>query len=81
MLLLGKLVQDGADKSPRVLGIGLHVSHYHLDIDILRSVASPAVVIGCHADHLVGDLRLACELCLWEGTHIDDGAAPGAVEV
>lgn len=79
MLLFAQLVQDGADEPPGVLRVGLHVPHHHLHVDILGRV--PAVVVGRHTDHLVSDLRLACELGLGKDGHVDDGAAPGAVEV
>ena len=41
----------------------------------------PAVVVGAHANHLVRDLRLLCELRLGQSAHVDDTAAPSAVHV
>lgn len=41
----------------------------------------PAVVVGAHADHLVCDLCLLCELSLGESAHVDDAATPCAVHV
>ena len=81
MLLPAQLVQYGADKAVGVLGIGLHVGHDHLDIDIFVGTAAPAVVVGGHTDHLVGYLGLAGQLRLGQGRHVDDGAAPRAVEI
>ena len=40
----------------------------------------PAVVVGRHADHRVGDLGFAREFGFGEHGHVDDVAAPGAVE-
>lgn len=35
VFLLSQLVQDRAHEAPRVLRIGLHVCHDHLDVDVL----------------------------------------------
>lgn len=81
MLVLAEFVQNGTNKASRVVSIGLHVSHDHLDIDVLALSSPPAVVVGGHADHLVCNLGLTCQLGLRQGRHVDDGAAPAAVHV
>lgn len=79
VLDLGELVEDAGDEALGVLDVGLHVAEDEGDVDVLERV--PAVVVGGHADALVGHLGLAGELGLGEGGHVDDGAAPGAVHV
>ena len=81
MLLLAEFVQNSTNEASRIVSIGLHVSHDHLDIDVLALSSSPAVVIGGHADHLVRNLGLTCQLGLRQSRHVDDGAAPAAVHV
>lgn len=75
----GEPVENGGDEALRVGAVGLHVATDHLDIDVLKRV--PAVVVGGHADGLVGELGFARKFGLGEGRHVDDGAAPGAVHV
>lgn len=72
-------IEDSSDETTSVVGIGLHVAHDHLDGDIGRAV--PAVVVGGHADHLVGDLGLTGQLGLGQDGHVDHAAAPGTVHV
>lgn len=64
-----------------VLAVGSHVLHDHGDIHILAGLVAPAVVIGGHADHLVGQLGLTGQLGLGQSRHVDDAAAPRAVHV
>ena len=40
----------------------------------------PAVVVGAHADHSVGDFGFAGEFGFGETGHVDAGGGPGAVE-
>lgn len=81
VLVLAELVQNCTNKASRVISVGLHVSHNHLDVDILALSTPPAVVVSGHADHLVGDFGLAGQLSLRQGRHVDDGSAPAAVHV
>lgn len=80
VLVLTQLVQDGTDEAPRVLRVGFHVAHDHLDGDVALGNV-PAVVVGAHADHLVRDLGLLGQLRLRQGAHVDDAAAPRTVHV
>lgn len=80
VFIFAQLVENGTDKAPGVLGVGLHVAHDHLDGHaLLRRV--PAVVVGAHANHLVCDLGLLRELGFGKRAHVDDTAAPRAVHV
>lgn len=79
VLQLAQLVQDGADEVLRVRAVRRHVAHHHRDVNVVAAV--PAVVVGRHADHLVGHLSFAGQLGLGQRGHVDDGAAPGAVHV
>jgi hypothetical protein len=80
VLLFAQLVEHSTNETPGVLRVGLHVAHDHLDGHaLLRRV--PAVVVGAHANHLVRDLRLLRELCLWQSAHVDHATAPRAVHV
>ena len=72
-------VQHGGHDALRVLRVRRHVAHDHLDADGLID-GVPAVVVGRHADHRVGQLRLARQLRFRQAGHVDAGAAPGAVE-
>ena len=81
VVLLGQVVQHGADDALGVLAVVLHGLHDHLDADVLALDLAPAVIVRRHADHLVRDLGLARELGLGERGHVDDGAAPAAVHV
>jgi hypothetical protein len=81
VLLLAQLVENGSDKATGVFRVCLHVCHDHVHVDVVVGPASPAVVVGGHADHLVGYLGLACQLCLGQCRHVDDGRAPRAVEI
>ena len=40
----------------------------------------PAVVVGAHADHGVGEFGFAGEFRFGEAGHVDGGGGPGAVE-
>lgn len=81
MLLLAQLVKNGAHETTRILRVGLHMRHDHLNVDILVGTASPAVVVCRHANHLVCNLGLARQLGLGQGRHVDDRAAPRAVKI
>lgn len=82
VVVAGQLVEDGADEALGVDAVGAHVAHDHGDVDVVAAGrAAPAVVVGGHADHLVGQLGLARELGLGQGRHVDHAAAPGAVHV
>lgn len=80
MLLFAQLVQHRSHEAIRILGIRLHVAHDHLHRHVSRCVV-PAVVVGAHADHLVGDLGFSRELGLGQDRHVDDRASPAAVHV
>jgi hypothetical protein len=79
VLISSKSIEDSSDETTSVVSIGLHVAHDHLDGDIGGAV--PAVVVGRHADHLIGDLGLAGQLGLGQNGHVDHAAAPGTVHV
>lgn len=79
VLLCAQSIQNSANEAARVLAVGLHMTHDHLDVNILGSV--PAIVVSSHANHLVCDLGLASKLSLGQGRHVDDGAAPAPVQV
>ena len=81
VLLLAEFIQDGTDEAPCVVGIGLHVSHNHLNVDVLALNTPPAVVVGRHADHLVSNLSLSRQLGLRQSRHVDDGTTPATVHV
>lgn len=72
--------QDGRQQSLSVARVGLEVSDHSLDRDG-NLVLLPAVVVGRHADHLVGNLGLAGQLGLGQDTHVDEISAKGAVHV
>ena len=80
VLVTGQGIKDSRDKAASILGVGLHVTHDHLDSNIGGRLM-PAVVVGRHTDHLVGDFGFAGELGFRETRHIDNGATPGAVHV
>lgn len=80
VLVIGQGIKDGRDEAAGILGVGLHVTHNHLDGNIGGGLV-PAVVVGRHTDHLVGDFGFAGELGLRETRHVDNGATPGAVHV
>ena len=79
MLLLAQLVQYSTDESSRVLRVGLHIPHHHLDRHITRIV--PAVVVRAHANHLVSNLCLPRQLCFRQRGHVDHTATPAAVHI
>lgn len=81
VILLEQLIENGAHKVLGVLAVGSHVLHDHGDIDVLAGLVAPAVVVGRHADHLVGQLGLAGQLGLGQGRHVDHAAAPRAVHM
>lgn len=56
------------------------MAHDHLDGHALIR-RMPAVVVGGHADHGVGELGFAGKFGFGEAGHVDAGAGPGAVEV
>lgn len=80
VLIGGQRVQHGRHETASVVGVGLHVTHYHLHRHVLGGLA-PAVVVRGHTDHLVGDFSLACQFGLGEARHVDDTTAPRAVHV
>lgn len=70
IILLGELVENGADETPGVLAVGGHVAHDHGDVNVGRRV--PAVIVGRHANHLVCDLGFAREFGFGQRRHVDD---------
>ena len=81
VILLGQLVQNSADQVLGILAVLGHVVHDHGDIDILAIGVSPAIVVGGHANHLVGQLGLPGQLGLGQSAHVDHASAPGPVHV
>ena len=80
VLVRGELIEHSSDEVLSVLSVGLHISHDHSHSDILGSIV-PAIIVGGHADHLVGNLGLTSQLRLWKTRHVDDAASPRAVEI
>ena len=56
------------------------MAHDHFDGDALAA-GVPAVVVGGHADHGVGEFGFAGELGFGEDGHVDYATGEGAVEV
>lgn len=72
--------QDGGQQSLGVARVSLEVSNHSLNRDG-DLVLLPAVVVGRHADHLVGHLGLAGQLGLGQDTHVDQVGTEVAVHV
>ena len=80
MLVAGQRIKHGSHEAAGIVRVRLHVAHHHLHGDV-GSRLVPAVVVGRHADHLVGDLGFAGKLGFGQGGHVDHAAAPGAVHL
>lgn len=72
--------QDGVQQLASIRGVVDHVLHdgFHGHGFFLDT---PAIVIGGHAYHLVGDFRFPGEFRFGQGGHVDDISTPRAVHV